>query len=415
MERLSRFATRSPYAVILLFLAVTLALGSGLFRLEYDNSPESFVPPDLPAKKLLEEVRETFGAGDVAIAALEGEVWNAEALAALRAATEAVAEVPGVLRVTSLANAKRMEEVEGELVIEDLLPEELSPEAIPGIRRYVESHPLYAGRLVSEDGRYAAVVLEVDAGVDNLALNRAIESALKAHWPGPVYLSGTPALSGYILETLRRDLPVQMSLAAALIGLVLYLNFRSRRGVLLPLLTVSVALVWSLGLGGWLGFKLGSISSILPVVVLAVGSSFTLHILNRFYHELAEGKGRSEAIGLSVRETGLGVLTSALAAGAGLAALYTSSVPQIKFFGVLAAFGVLVAFLSASLLAPAVLALLKNPRRLLDPERPDRVSRAMRALAPAVAAHRGRILLLAAVFLALMLAFATRGGASLGK
>ncbi len=408
MERLSRFATRSPYAVILLFLAVTLALGSGLFRLEYDNSPESFVPPDLPAKKLLEEVRETFGAGDVAIAALEGEVWNAEALAALRAATEAVAEVPGVLRVTSLANAKRMEEVEGELVIEDLLPEELSPEAIPGIRRYVESHPLYAGRLVSEDGRYAAVVLEVDAGVDNLALNRAIESALKAHWPGPVYLSGTPALSGYILETLRRDLPVQMSLAAALIGLVLYLNFRSRRGVLLPLLTVSVALVWSLGLGGWLGFKLGSISSILPVVVLAVGSSFTLHILNRFYHELAGGRGRSEAIWLSVRETGLGVLTSALAAGAGLAALYTSSVPQIKYFGVLAAFGVLVAFLSASLLAPAVLALLKNPRRLLDPERPDRVSRAMRALAPEVAAHRGRILLLAAVFLVLMLLLATR-------
>jgi len=408
MERLSRFATRSPYAVILLFLAVTLALGSGLFRLEYDNSPESFVPPDLPAKKLLEEVRETFGAGDVAIAALEGEVWNANALVALPAATEAVAEVPGVLRVTSLANAKRMQEVEGELVIEDLLPEELTPEAIPGIRRYVESHPLYAGRLVSKDGRYAAVVLEVDAGVDHLALNRAVASALKARWPGPVYLSGTPALSGYILETLRRDLPVQMTLAAALIGLVLYLNFRSRRGVLLPLLTVSVALVWSLGLAGWLGFKLGSISSILPVVVLAVGSSFTLHILNRFYHELAAGTGRAEAILLSVRETGLGVLVSALAAGAGLAALYTSSVPQIKYFGVLAAFGVLVAFLSASLLAPAVLALLRSPRRLLDPERPDRVSRAMRALAPAVAAHRRRILLLAAAFLVLMLAFATR-------
>ncbi len=408
MERFSRFATRAPFAVILAFLAVTLLLGAGISRLEYDNSPESFVPPDLPAKKLLEEVRETFGAGDVAIAALEGEVWTPEALAALKDATLAVAEVPGVLRVTSLANAKRMEEVEGELWIEDLLPEDLTPEAIPAIRRYVESHPLYAGRLVSKDGRYAAVILEVDAGVDNLALNRGIEAALKAHWKGPVYLSGTPALSGYILETLRRDLLVQMILAALLIAVVLFFNFRSTRGVLLPLLTVSVALVWSLGLGGWLGFKLGSISSILPVVVLAVGSSFTLHVLNRFYHELATSKDRAEAILLAVRETGLGVLVSALAAGAGLAALYTSSVPQIKFFGVLAAFGVLVAFLAASLLAPAVLALLKNPRRLLDPERPDRVSRAMQRLAPVVAANRHRVLGLAAAFLLVMLLLATR-------
>ncbi len=408
MERFSRFATRAPLAVLLAFLAVTLLLGTGIFRLEYDNSPESFVPPDLPAKKLLEEVRETFGAGDVAIAALEGEIWTPEALAALKAATQAAAEVPGVLRVTSLANAKRMEEVEGELWIEDLLPEDLTPEAIPEIRRYVENHPLYAGRLVSKDGRYAAVILEVDAGVDNLALNRGIEAALKAHWKGPVYLSGTPALSGYILETLRHDLPVQMVLAALLIAAVLFWNFRSTRGVLLPLLTVSVALVWSLGLGGWLGFKLGSISSILPVVVLAVGSSFTLHVLNRFYHELAAGKGRAEAILLAVRETGLGVLVSALAAGAGLAALYTSSVPQIKFFGVLAAFGVVVAFLAASLLAPAVLALLRNPRRLPDPERPDRVSRAMQKLAPLVAAHRHRVLGLAAAFLLVMLFLATR-------
>ena len=408
MEALSRFATRHPWSVILLFLAITLALGSGLSRLRFDNSPESFVPPDLPAKRLLDEVRDTFGSADMAIAALKGEVWSVEGLEALRAATEAVAGVDGVLRVTSLANAQRMEEADGDLVIEDLLPEELTPAEIPGIRDYVEHHPLYAGRLVSPDGRYAAVILEVDPGQDMKRLNREILDALKAHWKGPIYLSGTPALSGYILDTMQRDLPVQMAVAALIIALVLYLNFRSTRGVLLPLLTVTTALVWSLGLGGWLGFKLGSISSILPVVVLAVGSSFTLHILNRFYHELAHGEDRPAAIRLAVRETGLGVLVSALAAGAGLAALYTSSIPQIKFFGVLAAFGVLVAFLGASLLAPAVLALLRNPRRLLDPERPDAISRLMFALGDWLKGRTRGILVAAAVFLLLMVFFATR-------
>ncbi len=408
MQTFSRFATRHPGPVILLFVALTLILGSGLRHLAFDNSPESLVPPELPAYKLFNEVRETFGAADVAIVALEGEVWSPEGLASLRAATEAVAGVEGVLGVTSLANAQRMEEVDGDLVIEDLLPERIAPSEIPRIRAYVDEHPLYAHRLVSPDGRYAAVILELDTSQDMKRLNQALYQAFKTHWQGPVYLSGTPALSGYILETIQRDLPIQMTLAALIIGLILYLNFRSTRGVLLPLLTVAVALVWSLGLGGWLGFKLGMISSILPVVVLAVGSSFTLHILNRFYHELARDGDRPRAIRLAVRETGLGVLVSALAAGAGLAALYSSSIPQIKFFGLLAAFGVLVAFLTASLLAPAVLVLIRNPRRIPDPERPDASSRAMLKLEAWLRGRTRKVLLAALGFLLLMAFFATR-------
>ncbi len=410
METLSRFATRHPWTVVVIFLLVSLGLGLGLGKLQFDNSPESLVPPDLPAKQMLDEVRDTFGSGEMAIAALEGDIWTPEALTALQAVTEAVSEVDGVQRVTSLANAKRMEEADGFLNIEDLLPAdgEITAEEIKSIRDYVDGHPLYAGRLVSKDGRYAAVIVEVDPGLDMKALNQALLKALRSNWKGRVYLAGTPALSGYILETMQRDMPIQMGAAALIIALVLFLNFRSQRGVFLPLLTVITALIWSLGLGGWLGFKLGTISSILPVVVLAVGSSFTLHILNRFYHELAHGEDRSTAIGLAVRETGLGVLVSALAAGAGLAALYTSSIPQIKAFGLLAAFGVLVAFLGSTVLAPAVLALLRNPRRTIDPEKPDAISRAMIGIASWVRQRRGGILVAAVAFLALMAFFATR-------
>lgn len=408
MELLNRLANRYPWFVILSYLAVTLILGSGLSRLTFDNSPESFVPPELPAKRLLDEVRDTFGSADIALAALEGNVWNAENLAALQRATEAVAGIEGVERVTSLANAQRMEEDDGFLIIEDLLPEEISPADVSDIRSYVERHPLYSGRLVSADGRYAAVILEVDPAQDMKRLTQDIEAALKEDWPGPMYLAGTPALSGYILDTMQHDLPVQMALAAVIVALVLFLNFRSTRGVLLPILTVAVALIWALGLGGWLGFKLGTISSILPVVVLAVGSSFTLHVLNRFYHELAHGADRAAAIQLAVRETGLGVLVSALAAGAGLAALYSSSIPQIKSFGLLAAFGVLVAFSASSLLVPAVLALLRSPRRVFDPDRPDAISQVMQALGRWLAGRSRVVLMASLAFLALMAVFATR-------
>ncbi|AEB12820.1 efflux RND transporter permease subunit [Marinithermus hydrothermalis] len=404
MERLSRFATRHPWIVLGTFLVLSVILGLGLPRLEFDNSPEAMVPPDLPAKRLLDEVEETFGTGSLAVAALEGEIYTPEALTQLREATQALEEVPGVLRVTSLATAKRMEEDAGFLLIEDLVPEApLTPEDVQAIRAYVASSPLYQGKLVSEDARYAAVLISVERGADMRALERALRDTLEAHWDGPVYLAGIPVMSGAILDTLQRDLPLQVSGAALIIGLVLFLNFRSLRGVFLPLVTVGVALVWALGAGGWLGFKLGMISSILPVVVLAVGSSFTLHILNRYYHELAEGRPKTEAIRLAVRETGLGVLISALAAGAGLAALYTASLPQIQAFGLLSAFGVLVAFIGSTLIVPAILSFLRPPRRVFNPERPDTTSRTMVGLARWVIPRRKGLLVGAGGFVLTML------------
>ena len=67
---------------------------------------------------------------------------------------------------------------------------------------------------------------------------------------------------------------------AIVIILVLFASFRTAAGVLLPLVTVLLSVVWTMGLMGFVGIPLTQITSALPVVLLATGSAYGIHIMH---------------------------------------------------------------------------------------------------------------------------------------
>ena len=69
-----------------------------------------------------------------------------------------------------------------------------------------------------------------DAELDSRAFNAEIDAALAANWSGESYVSGLPAIQGVLQNSMQRDLPLLTGLAALLIVLFLYLNFRTVQG-----------------------------------------------------------------------------------------------------------------------------------------------------------------------------------------
>src|SRR5690606_38632693 len=128
----------------------------------------------------------------------------------------------------------------GFLVIEDLLPATPTAADLAAARDYLETSPLYrGGLLVALDGKAANVVMEVSGDVDSSALSSAIRMTLDRDWQGEglgaVHLVGGPLIDGEMRATLAREMPLLGGVAALLILVMLYLNFRTVRGALLPL------------------------------------------------------------------------------------------------------------------------------------------------------------------------------------
>ena len=399
MHRLATLTTTRPRLIIAIFAILTLLAASGLPRVGMNASVAAMYPDHSEHADVQTQVEEVFGAGQMLVVMLEGDLHTPAAFEAVRALTNALEKAPGVTRATSVANAQRMEDDDGFLLIEDLVPASgpVSVTDVAQTRAYLATSTLFQGGvLLAEDGTSANIILEADSDADSGALMEALNAAVEAAWTGAgmgaAHTVGGPVVDTQTRAMLQRELPLLGTVAVLLLLAMLYLNFRSVRGAVLPLLTVIIGLVWAVGVMGWLGGAFNTLTTIGPVAVLAVGSSFSLHILGRFAVELAHGREKLAAVRLAVTETGLGVLISGLAISAAMLTFTLSGMPAVRLLGVLVAGGVMASLLAALLLLPAVLSLMAAPKRVTDPEAPGAIGGVLKRLGSFVDRRRWAIL-----------------------
>ena len=76
----------------------------------------------------------------------------------------------------------------------------------------------------------------------------------------------------------------------------LWLSFRTKRGVILPLTAVLIALVWTLGVLVLSGRAISLGTFVLPPLLLVVGSSYAIHVMARYYEQSEEGTERMPVV-----------------------------------------------------------------------------------------------------------------------
>ncbi len=171
---------------------------------------------------------------------------------------------------------------------------------------------------------------------------------------------GIPIVTKHMNDYMMRDLETFLPLVLLTVLVVFFFNFRSLRGVALPFATLVIADVWIMGLMGFLNIKLSMVSTSLPTLMVAVGSSYSIHILNQYYidfHEIAK-LGKQAGLQRSIAHISVTVVLAGLTTFFGFLSLATNQVTGIREWGITSAIGVLFAVLIATSMIPAVLVLL---------------------------------------------------------
>ncbi len=377
---------RHPRPVVAATLAITALLGIFASRVRIESALESVLPAGDPAAAFYEKVRRQFGSDDVGVVGVVADdVFSPATLTAIARLTTALRAVPGVQSVLSITNTT---DVAADVFNPPPLLPRIPPTAedVAALRAKLARTPLYRENLVSADGRGAAinVVFEPmsDARYNDLDIDGRIERVLEAA-PGPLrlYYTGAAHVKHAAVALMWHDLAFFTPLALGVVVASLWLSFRTKRGVLLPIAAVSIALVCTLGVLVLSGRAITLGTFVLPPLLLVVGSSYAIHVMARYYEQAEQGDERKAVTEGAFARVWLPLSISVLTTTIGFAALMVNRIPAIWELGAFAAAGVLILGTVCLTFLPAMLALMPV----------ERVARRARDGAPALSPLLGRL------------------------
>lgn len=358
-----------PWLVIGAILIVTALFASAIPKIRFEQDFEAFLPQDDPATIALHRAEERYGDQKLFMVAVETDdtIFQPETLKKLKEMEELFEQIPEVDEVRGPTNSQVIYGTETAITVATALPEiPETPEEIAAYKERVLGDRLLRGRVVSEDGKAAGILIRLKTGEEETVgvVHSVLEIAERYQGPERIYVGGMPRLNQFIAESMRKDLIMLFPVMILVIVLVLYLSFNSLRGIVLPLLTVVLSATWEMGTMAWLGAPFTPFSFIAPIVLMAVGTAYGIHILNKYYEEAhKDGRSRREILVETVTAMLSPTAMAALTTVAGFFALLSSTLWPQRDFGVYTGIGVVYAGLLALTLIPAILALLPLPTR----------------------------------------------------
>jgi len=358
-----------PWWVIGGVLIVTVFFASAIPRIRFEQDFEAFLPQDDPATIALHRAEERYGDQKLFMVAVETDdtIFKPETLKKLKEMEELFEQIPEVDEVRGPTNSQVIYGSETAITVATALPEiPETPEELQAYKERVLGDRLLRGFVVSEDGKAAGILIRLKTGEEETVgvVNSVLEIAERYQGPERIYVGGMPRLNQFIAESMRKDLSVLFPVMILVIIIVLYLSFNSLRGVALPLVTVVLSAIWEMGTMGWLGAPFTPFSFIAPVVLMAVGTAYGIHVLNKYYEEAHQGgRSRTEIVVATVTAMLSPTAMAALTTVAGFFALLSSTLWPQRDFGIYTGIGVLYAGFLALTLIPAILALMPLPRR----------------------------------------------------
>ena len=345
----------------------TLFFGNEIRSLKIDADILRSLPDEDPDARLLKKIGENFGGNNMGVIILETDnIYQTSVLEHIQLLTDTLANIDGITTVSSLTNIINIKGGDygieiGKLVDEYEMPE--SPKDFQILRNNILNNEMYKGSIVSEDETSTLIIFNLDNNSDvNAIAKNVIRKTEELNLPEKLYYIGSPMLLTYISDLMRDDLTNLLPLAFLVIAFILFLSFRSISGVLLPLLIAIIAIVWSLGSMAFLDIKMSMISNNIPIILLAIGSAYTIHVINRI-NKVSQSK-ETDVIATALAFVLIPLILAAITTIIGFVSfIFGAYLNMIVDFGIFTALGTLFASLLSIFFVPAILEVVNYKRK----------------------------------------------------
>ncbi|OEK01683.1 hypothetical protein BFP97_09215 [Roseivirga sp. 4D4] len=220
------------------------------------------------------------------------------------------------------------------------------------------------GKFFGKDERSTMFILRhkaFDSNMQSDAFLVELREYLSSMYQDQYIVSGKVQMQYDFTKKLERELSLLLLLAFAFVIAVLLIIFKSLKGVLIPLLTILLSVVWIMGFISLMGKSIDVLVVIIPSILLIVALSDVIHFVHKYDHFIRQRLSKTDSLRSTIIFIGKATCLTSITTAIGFLSLYVIPIPPIRDFGLYTAVGVVFAFLITFLLLPSILYFFPRP------------------------------------------------------
>jgi predicted RND superfamily exporter protein len=373
-KKIADFILRNRFFILGLITLITVFFAYyAITGLKLENKYGIVLPKNSPTTENYKKFKALFGedGGALIIGIQTDSLYTEDNFLKWKELGDSILQFDGVESVVSEAtlfsirNDTSAAKFEINRIFSDITYQEKS---IDSIRREIKQNPLYKGLLYSEKGNVSLMMVVVDETFlsDKTKMNVVLDiEKLSQKYEGnfgKIHFAGLPHLRVQISKRILGEMIFFVGLSLLVTSCLLFLFFRSFRVVLICLIVVCIAVIWSLGSVAFLEFRLSSLMALLPALMIVIGVPNCIFLMTKFHQEMKEHGNKVKALSLVIQKIGTATFLTNFTTAIGFLTFAFTNSNHLMQFGIVASTNIMMVFLLSLCILPILTSFFNPPK-----------------------------------------------------
>ncbi len=287
--------------------------------------------------------------------------------------TNKIKKLDGIQEVVSIAKAYHI--IKNETIkkfdLKSVIQQKpRSQEELDSLKKIIFSLPIYNGILFNKEKNSTLMAITLNKNKLNdksrITLLKNIEDKVNKFgkkYNIKIHYSGLPYIRTVISNKVKNELVFFVLLAIIVSSIVLFIFFRSFESVLLPIIIVTLSVIWALGTLVLFDYKITILTGIIPPLLIIIGVENFIFLQNKYHQEYKAHGNKVKALSRIIQRIGNAIFLTNLTTAAGFATFIITGNKALVEFGITASINIMIMFALSMLLIPILFSYLKPPKR----------------------------------------------------
>ena len=352
---------------------ITVVMGYFAMKVEMSYEFTRTVPLDDPEMIFFNNFKKQFGEDGnmMAIGVKDSAVFQLENFQKFRTFSNELKDIEGVGEILSLPLLKIIQKdtVQTKFYLTNLFPENISSQQqLDSLLGVALGQKFYMGQLLNVSNGATLILAPMEKEYANSAKRIDITNALVKFGTNfteqtgiQLHYAGLPFVRSIMAYQVRKELSFFLYLSAIVTGLIMLIFFRSVRAVIFSMIMIGVVVIWTIGTIALLGFKISLLSGLIPPVIVTIGITNAIYLLNKYHVEFVKRRNKVEAIEIVVQKMGLATFLTNLTVAIGFLTLLYTDITILREFGIVAGINIIGLFVVSLVMIPSILSWMPEP------------------------------------------------------